>query len=289
MARTLEVNPDNAIAQLVRCLDLETLDRDHFVGDPGEGTGRLFGGQVAAQSVVAAGRTVEEARLHSLHAYFLRPGRYGSPIRFVVDRIRDGRTFTTRRVVAHQAGEAIFNLSASFAKPEEGIAHQEAMPDAPDPLSLATFSEVHSHFWGEPLPDDPVHRTLDMRMTDLEDYDMDGDLDPVRRTWIRLNGPPPEDPLMRIAILVYASDRTLMGSALRASGLRPGPDYTVTSLDHAMWLHHIPKLDDWLLYTAKSPMARDARALVHGAMHDRSGIRIASVTQEGLVRRVRGR
>jgi acyl-CoA thioesterase-2 len=126
-------------------LDLEALDSDLFLGNPGRGEGRLFGGMVAAQSVIAAGRTVApERKLHSLHAYFLRPGRHGVPIRFVVDRIRDGRTFTTRRVKAHQAGEAIFNLSASFARPEEGISHQDPMPEAPAPDGLTEWEDARA-------------------------------------------------------------------------------------------------------------------------------------------------
>ncbi len=131
-----EARPD-PLARLLRCLDLEALDRDLFLGQPVEGTGRLFGGLVASQSVIAAGRTVDPPRhLHSLHGYFLRPGRHDAPIRFVVDRIRDGRSFTTRRVKAHQAGEAIFNLSASFAVAEDGISHQGPMPEAPGPDGL---------------------------------------------------------------------------------------------------------------------------------------------------------
>ena len=288
-----ETRTQSPLAELLTRFDLEELDRDLFLGHPGDEEGRIFGGLVAAQSTMAVGRTVEDGTLHSLHAYFLRPGEYGRPIRFVVDRIRDGRTFTTRRVVALQNGEAIFNLSASFARPEEGIAHQTPMPEAPEPESLPTFAEMRSHWYGEPPPREITHGPLEIRLEDeFSEQAMAaaGEQDEVmRRVWMRLTGPPPDDPLERIALLVYASDRTLMGSAFRASGLRPGRGLMLTSLDHALWLHEPPCLDDWFLYTSTSPVARSGRALVHGVMYERGGNRIASVTQEGLLRVVRKR
>ncbi len=277
---------ETTVPELIESLDLEELDRDFYVGNPGEGRGRLFGGLVAAQSVVAAGRTASpEAPLHSLHAYFLRPGSYGKPIRYTVDRIRDGRTFTTRRVVARQSGEAIFNLSASFAVPEDGISHQEPMRDTPPPEGLPEMNEVRARWFNEPPPNPVVTGTLEMRLVDDTDGDPSTKLEAVRNVWMRINGEPPEDPLLRTALLVHSSDRTLLGTALRPAGLTPGKDTLVTSLDHAFWLHHIPKLDDWFLYSSRSPVAHAGRALVRGAMYEPSGRRIASVTQEGLIRR----
>ncbi|MDP6977522.1 MAG: acyl-CoA thioesterase II [Myxococcota bacterium] len=277
---------ETTVPELIESLDLEEMDRDFYVGNPGEGRGRLFGGLVAAQSVVAAGRTVSpDAPLHSLHAYFLRPGSYGKPIRYTVDRIRDGRTFTTRRVVALQSGEAIFNLAASFAIPEVGISHQEPMRDTPAPEGLPEMNEVRARWFNEPPPDPVVTGTLEMRLVDDTDGDPSTKLEPVRNVWMRINGKPPEDPLLRTALLVHSSDRTLLGTALRPAGLTPGKDTLVTSLDHAFWLHHIPKLDDWFLYSSRSPMAHAGRALVRGAMYEPGGRRIASVTQEGLIRR----
>ncbi len=272
---------------LIASLDLERASEDLFVGDPGSGEGRLFGGFVAAQSTVAVGRTVETATLHSLHAYFLRPGRYGVPIEFAVDRIRDGRSYTTRRVVASQQGEAIFNLSASFAKPEEGLSHQEPAPSAPEPEEMMPLAEVRALWYGEQPPKHMVADPIEIRLSDPARIAPGERLDPMRQTWMRLAGPAPDDPLLRIALVVYASDRTLMGTALRPSGRLPGKQNPVTSLDHAFWLHEVPPLDDWFLYASRSPMARSARALVHGAMYDRSGRRFASVTQEGLIREPR--
>jgi len=276
------------VPELIESLDLEEVDRDFYLGHPGGGRGRLFGGLVAAQSVVAAGRTVRtEAHLHSLHAYFLRPGSYEKPIRYMVDRIRDGRTFTTRRVVALQAGEAIFNLSASFAIPEEGIEHQEAMPEAAGPEGLPELNEVRARLLDQPPPKPIVTGTLEMRVVDDEADDRNRTLEPARHMWIRLNGEPPEDPLLRTAILVHSSDRTLISTATRPTGLVPGRDTIGASLDHSLWLHHPPRLDDWILYTSHSPIAHAAKALIHGAMYEPDGRRIASVAQEGLIRRKR--
>lgn len=276
---------ETTVPQLIESLDLEELDRDFYVGDPGPGKGRLFGGLVAAQSVVAAGRTVAaEKTLHSLHAYFLRPGGYGKPIRYTVDRIRDGRSYTTRRVVALQDGEAIFNLSASFALPEDGMSHQQPMPDAPGPEGLPEMSEVRARWFNEPPPTQVVTGTLEMRVFDDTEGDPRVKLEPTRHVWMRLNGKQPDDPLLRTALLVHSSDRTLLGTALRPMGRTPGGDTMVTSLDHGFWLHQPPDLSDWFLYSSNSPMAHAGRALVHGAMYSPDGKRIASVTQEGLVR-----
>jgi acyl-CoA thioesterase-2 len=276
------------LARLLGLLDLEALDRDLWLGSPGRGEGRLFGGLVAAQSLVAASRTApEDAAVHSLHGYFLRPGTHAAPIRFVVDRIRDGRTFTTRRVVAHQRGEAIFNLDASFALPEPGISHQDAMPDAPDPEGLADWEQVRAEALGDPAsrrPPGPV----ELRICDPEPS-RDGESLPARkRVWIRPAGALPEDPRVHAAVLVYASDRTLLSTAARPHGI-PWGRRRAASLDHAMWFHRAPRFDGWLLYASESPVAHAARGLVHGAMYrpaDRA--RVASVVQEGLIRTPRG-
>ncbi len=266
---------------LLRNLDLEALDSDLFLGNPGRGQGRLFGGMVAAQSVIAAGRTVEpERRLHSLHAYFLRPGRHGVPIRFVVDRIRDGRSFTTRRVKAHQAGEAIFNLSASFARPEEGISHQDPMPEAPPPEGLAEWEDARA----KALGDERARRTdsaVEVRLCDP--YDPQGVGEAKQRNWIRVCGTLPEDPLIHTAMLVYSSDRTLLSTASRPHGLAWGKRMSA-SLDHAVWIHRPVRLDDWLLFASESPVAHAARGLVFGGIFYPDGTRVASVAQEGLIR-----
>jgi len=276
------------VAKLIQRLKLEALDRDLYLGEPRGGEGRLFGGLVAAQSVAAACDTLpdpEATPLHSLHAYFLRPGRYDLPIRFVVDRIRDGRTFTTRRVVAHQGGEAIFNISASFARPEEGIAHQAPMPEAPDPEPLPTWAELRARARGDvSLSDrDPV----DVRVCDPREFTCEGAPSHRRMVWIRLRSELPDDPILHTCALVYASDRTLLSTALKPLHIIPGGDYRGASLDHAMWFHRPPRFDGWLLYVSESPVARAARGLILGSMFTPDGRQIASTAQEGLIRTTR--
>jgi acyl-CoA thioesterase II len=280
----MDVKPATTpLARLIRRLNVEQLDRDIFLGHPGRGEGALFGGMVAAQAVMAAGRTVTERTLHSLHGYFLRPGKHGVPIRFLVDRIRDGRTFATRSVVAHQSGEAIFNLSASFTKPEEGLAHQEGRaPEAPDPDGLPDWEDLRATLLGDPSkrrPDGPI----EVRVCDPDSPDPNVRLPARRRVWIRPRGQLPEDPLMHAAMIVFASDRTLLRTAARPHGLtwrlRTG-----ASLDHAVWLHRPARFDGWLLYASESPVAHAARALLLGAMYRGDGVRVASVAQEGLLR-----
>jgi len=276
---------ESPLEVLLECLDLEALDADLYLGSPGPGEGRLFGGMVAAQSVIAAGRTVGAGRaLHSLHAYFLRPGRHDAPIRFVVDRIRDGRTFTTRRVKAHQAGEAIFDLAASFAVPEEGIAHQDPMPEAPPPESLPDWEEVRAEMLRDPTLA-RTHSPVEVRMCDPLTPDASP---PRQRNWMRVRGTLPEDPLLHAAMLVYATDRTLLSTAARPHAI-PWRERRGASLDHAVWLHAPIRLDGWLLYTSESPAARSGRGLILGAIYTPDGRRLASVAQEGLVRRARER
>ncbi len=270
--------------ELLENLDLEALDADLFLGDPGRGLGRLFGGMVAAQCVMAAGRTVAAGRqLHSLHAYFLRPGRHDVPLRFVVDRIRDGRSFTTRRVKADQAGEAIFNLSASFAVPEEGITHQDPMPEAPGPEGLEDWESVRAQ-QGYPSRPGPI----ELRMCDPASLD-GSDRSPARqRSWIRVTGKLPDDPLLHTAMLVYATDRTLLSTAARPHGI-PWEERLSASLDHAVWIHRPVRVNGWLLYTSESPVAHAARGLNFGAVYQPDGTRVASVAQEGLIRRLKPR
>jgi acyl-CoA thioesterase-2 len=266
--------------RLLRRLDLEQQDRDTFVGDPGQGGGSLFGGLVAAQSVIAAGRTVSTGGLHSLHGYFLRPGRHGVPIRFSVDRVRDGRTFTTRQVLAQQSGEAIFSLSASFAKPEEGISHQDPMPETPGPEALPEWEDLRTILLRTARrPDGPI----EVRVCDPDSADPNVRLPARRRVWMRLRGTLPDDPLLHAAMLVFASDRTLIRTAARPHGLT-WHLRTVASLDHAVWFHRAARFDGWVLYVSESPVAHAARALIFGAMYSHDGTRIASVTQEGLLR-----
>jgi acyl-CoA thioesterase-2 len=271
------------LPRFLRQLELDRLDRDLFLGDPGKGEGRLFGGLVAAQSVMAAHRTVEEGFLHSLHAYFLRPGRHDVPIRYVVYRIRDGRTFTTRDVVAYQAGEAIFNLSSSFARPEEGISYAEPPPDVPDPDGLPNWEfarllpEEDRRGWAKRWLNSPI----EMRVCDPAEAATGST--PQRRVWMRVRGELPDDPAIHASLLAYASDRGLIATARRPHGVTHGRNASA-SLDHTMWFHHPPRFDGWLLYTSESPVAHAARALIFGQMYRQDGTRVVSVAQEGLIR-----
>lgn len=271
------------LTRLLRRLDVERLDDDVFLGYPGKGSGTLFGGFVAAQAVIGAGRTATARALHSLHGYFLRPGRHGVPIHYTVARIRDGRTYSTRNVVARQSGEAIFTLSADFTGPEVGLEHQEQRaPRVPAPDGLPDWEDLRARLLGasvERRPDGP----LEVRVCDPDSPDPGTKLPARRRVWMRPRGTLPADPLVHAAVLVFASDRTLLRTAARPHGLtwrlRVG-----ASLDHAVWLHRPARFDDWLLYASESPVAYAARALLLGAMYRRDGTRIVSVAQEGLLR-----
>jgi acyl-CoA thioesterase-2 len=269
--------------RLLAQLELEQLDRDLFLGDAGKGERRLFGGLVAAQSVVSAYRTVDEGSLHSLHAYFLRPGKHDVPIRYVVYRIRDGRSFTTRDVVAYQSGEAIFNLSCSFVRPEEGVAHQGPMPIVPGPDDLPQWEMVRPsrHIDQEMMRRWIADSPIEVRAVDPLDA-APGDT-PSRRVWIRTKGTLPDGEMTHAAILTYASDMGLIATARIPHGIGRG-EPTAASLDHSIWFHHPPRFDGWLLYTSESPIANAARALILGQMHRQDGARIASVAQEGLIR-----
>jgi acyl-CoA thioesterase-2 len=272
---------EHPVDRLLELLDLDRLDRDLFLGSPGPGSGRLFGGMVAAQSVVAACRTVEEGDLHSLHSYFLRPGSHEAPIRFVVYRIRDGRTFTTRDVVAYQSGEAIFNVSCSFTRAEEGLSSQEPAPDVPPPdgLPLWELARPDPHW-----PMAEVQRWV--RESPIEmlacDAGEPGTEVHERRVWTRVKSPLPEDPVLHAAFLTYATDRGLISTARYAHGLTMNG--WGASLDHTIWFHRPARFDDWLLFVSRSPVAHAARALIFGQIYRRDGTHVASVAQEGLIR-----
>ncbi len=260
-----------ALDDLVGILDLERIEVNLFRGvSPKDDRQRVFGGQVAGQALVAAGRTVEQGTVHSLHAYFLRPGDPAAPIVYDVDRIRDGRSFTTRRVVAIQHGQAIFNLSASFQVDEAGFEHQAPMPDCPEPEALPPAGR----------PDRPI----DMRRVPGDDRSGRA------RVWFRADGRLPSDELLLHACVVaYASDLTLLDTMLSRHGLSVGdaPGVMFASLDHAMWFHRRFRADDWLLYDQDSPVAAGARGFARGSIFTRSGTLVVSVVQEGLVRPAR--
>ncbi|MGK5730735.1 acyl-CoA thioesterase II [Streptomyces sp. URMC 124] len=281
---------------LLALLDLEPIEQDIFRGTTGRAilVPRVFGGQVAAQALVAAGRTVPADRApHSLHSYFLRPGDPAVPIVYTVDRIRDGGSFTTRRVVAVQHGQPIFHLSASFQRHEEGLEHQEAMPPAPDPQSLPTAAEMLPRY--EELLGGPgvVERILDarsavdLRYADQPPFGSVGEpREPKSQVWFRTNGKLADDPLLHICLATYVSDMTLLDSVLLAHG-RGGwavGDVVGASLDHAMWFHRPFRADEWLLYDQESPTSQGGRGLARGRIFTESGQLAVSVIQEGVVR-----
>ena len=279
--------------RLVDLLDLETIEVDIFRGkQPEESLQRVFGGQVAGQALVAAGRTVEDERhVHSLHAYFLRPGDPSVPIIYEVDRIRDGRSFTTRRVVAIQHGKAIFNMSASFQVLEKGLEHQSPMPVVPDPESLPTMQErmaehtdVLGGWFARPRP-------IDIRyVTDppIIARDKPGEKAPRSQVWMRAAGILPNDPLLHVCLVTFASDMTLLDSTLTPHGLAHGKDpVMLASLDHAMWFHRPFRADEWFLYSQDSPRTGGNRGLAHGEIYTAAGDLVVSVVQEGLIRLVR--
>jgi acyl-CoA thioesterase-2 len=269
------------LARLLRRLALRDLGGDCYLADAGTGRARLFGGLVAAQAVVAAGRTADAGALHSLHAYFLRPGRLDSEIRFEVERTRDGRRFAARRVVAHQDGRPIFHLAASFTHLRSGIAHADPMPTQSGPEGLADWEEVRAKLADAARPRRDFE-AFDVRVLEPERDAPGARSAPTRAAWMRLRGLPPDDPLLQVALLVYATDRTLLRAAARPHGVR-WTERAPASLDHALWLHRPPDLSNWLLYDCRSPAASAGRGLVLGAVYGRGGERVASVAQEGLI------
>jgi acyl-CoA thioesterase-2 len=280
-----------AVDGLLALLDLEELELNVFRGQSSkEFRLRVFGGQVAAQALVAAGRTVECGVVHSLHAYFLRPGDPTKPILYQVDRIRDGKTFTTRRVVAVQSGRAIFHLSASFQAPESGPSHQMPMPEVPAPEAIPSFEERMGAALND-LPDDVRKWVTRERPIETRVVEWVNPFKPVARAprqyvWIRAAGTLPAEPLLlHQCVMAYASDLTLLDTATLPHAIAwNDPRYMMASLDHAMWFHRPFRADEWLLYAQESPSATAARGLCLGHLFQRDGTLVVSVVQEGLVR-----
>jgi acyl-CoA thioesterase-2 len=281
----------DALDELLALLELETLEVNLFRGlSPHEDRQRVFGGQVAAQALVAAGRTVSEDRpVHSLHAYFLRPGDPNIPIVYEVDRIRDGKSFTTRRVVAIQHGRAIFNLAASFQIVEPGPDHQMAMPEVPDPDELPTW-QARVEPYLDRLGPDLAQWLVRERPIDSRPVDDPRWLDPTPRepqqdVWIKANGVLPTGPLIHECVVAYASDLTLLDTAMFPHAISyQEQQYMIASLDHAMWFHRPFRADEWLLYHQTSPTASRARGLAQGSIFCRDGTLAITVIQEGLIR-----
>jgi acyl-CoA thioesterase II len=282
-----------ALDQLLDLLDLEQIETNIFRGrSPDERVQRVFGGQVAGQALVAAGRTVPPDRpVHSLHGYFIRPGDPAVPLVYLVDRVRDGRSFTTRRVSVVQHGETIFTLSASFHQDEPGPAHQDAMPQVPPPDEVTpTLPRLEKLFgplddrYAQWFRDNPIDVRFAGPMT------VEAARDPALRTqrnlvWLRVDGDLPDDPLLHVCLMTYASDMTLLDSVLLAHGMSWADGKTMgASLDHAMWFHRPFRADRWLLYAQESPVAYGARGLARGQVFTQDGDLVVSVVQEGLIR-----
>ena len=279
-----------ALAEVLGLLDLEQIEENIFRGfSPRARTMRVFGGQVLGQALAAAIRTVEPSRLcHSLHAYFLRPGDPRIPILYEVDRARDGRSFTARRVVAVQHGAQIFNLAASFQMPERGFDHQFDMPKVPPPESLADAAQVLMQRLDE-FPEHLRDWIARPRPFETRPVILDGPADrppraPFDHIWFRPAGPVPDDIRQRQILLAYVSDMTLLDTSLLPHGKSFFSAVQLASIDHAMWFHRDAPLDDWLLYAQDSPSASGARGFNRGLIFTRSGVLIASVAQEGLIR-----
>ena len=279
-----------ALEQLLSVLDLEPLEVNLFRGlSPQAGWQRVFGGQVIGQALVAAHRTVEGRAAHSLHAYFLRAGDPTVPIVYEVDRIRDGGSFSTRRVVAIQHGQAIFSMAASFHKDEPGLHHQLKMPDAPPPEALPSEAELKEKLIDR-LPE-PVkaywqrERPIEIRPIDLSRYLSPENRAPSQQVWIKATGTLSDDLALHQCVLAYASDFTLLDTALIAHGRFVfDPRLMLASLDHAIWFHRSFRADDWLLYVQDSPSSGAGRAFCRGTLFTREGELVASTAQEGLVR-----
>jgi acyl-CoA thioesterase II len=271
---------------LVHLLHLEPIEVNIFRGTQPEQDGqRVFGGQVAGQALMAAGRTVDHGRVHSLHSYFLRPGDTTMPILYLVDRIRDGRSFTTRRVVAVQNGEAIFNMEASFHTEEAGLEHQFPMPDVPEPEEIAPLPERLAA-WGEEAADwQSRPHPIDQRYIGELPWKRVQSAEPYQRLWIRADGKLDDDPLLHACVATYASDMSLFDSILLPHAVHwDDVTFMGASLDHCMWFHRPFRADEWLLYDTDSPVAAGARGLARGFLFDRAGRLVVSIVQEGLAR-----
>ena len=287
-----DTTDQTALDDLVALLDLEAIEVNLFRGvSPDENRQRVFGGQVAGQALIAAARTIDdpERHVHSLHAYFLRPGDPSVPILYEVDRIRDGRSFTTRRVVAIQHGRAIFNLQTSFHITEPGPDHQLTMPadvTAPEELPdfrtrMAPHAEKMGDWYDRPRP-------IDLRYTDIDPMSRQGTPTTGQQVWMRADGVLPDDPALHACIVTYASDMTLLDTTLLPFGLRwDEADIQMASLDHAMWFHRPFRADEWLLYEQSAISTGSARGLASGAIFTTGGRLVINVVQEGLARFLR--
>jgi acyl-CoA thioesterase-2 len=278
------------VDDLVQLLDLEPIEQNIFRGtSPNVSMQRVFGGQVAGQALIAAGRTVDaDRRVHSLHSLFIRRGDPTVPIVYTVERIRDGLSFSVRRVVAVQHGLTIFTLAASFQLEQSGIDHQVEIPDVPDPETLPTLAERYEGYDELWQVMSKFPQPFDIRYVDDPPWVQRGQgprEGQPHRMWMRADGILPDDPLFHVCAMTFASDLTLLDSVLIHHGLATKLDpVTMASLDHAMWFHRKFRADEWFLYSSESPSAAGGRALATGRFFTRDGRHVASVVQEGMLR-----
>jgi acyl-CoA thioesterase-2 len=281
----------DVLESLLSLLDLEPLEHNIYRGYNRDiGSSRVFGGQVLAQALVAARRTVDEPReAHSLHGYFILPGDVAAPIVYFVDRLRDGKSFTTRRVTGIQNGQAIFSMTCSFQVAEEGPEHEAPMPEAPPPEEVTRELDL-IRAMADRIPERlrdvlTQERPIDFRPVQPVDPFRPDVRPPEQMLWFRAIGPMPDELLQHQAVLAYASDYGLLATALLPHGLSiRSPHLQVASLDHSIWFHRPFRLDDWLLYVMDSPSAAGARGFARGSLYTRDGTLVASVAQEGLMR-----
>ncbi|MCP4901382.1 MAG: acyl-CoA thioesterase II [bacterium] len=279
------------LKELLHLLKLEAIGEDTFLGRSQDlGWGRVYGGQVLGQALSAAERTVDSTRLaHSLHGYFLRSGDPHQPIEYRVERTRDGRSFSTRRIRAEQAGRPIFFMAASFQVLETGLEHQDERPKVPGPEGLMSFTDLVKQY-ADLLPEAMsgwamLNSPIEMRPVKVSDPMNPTPSEPIQHVWLRTKTELPDDPALHRYFLAYASDFFLLDTALQPHGRSYWQGSTrMASIDHSMWFHHDFRLDDWLLYAMDSPCAAGARGLVRGHFYDQSGVLVASVAQEGLMR-----
>jgi acyl-CoA thioesterase-2 len=279
------------LEELLTLLRLEDRGDGNYRGQSQDlGWGRVYGGQVLGQAVMATAATIKSRRLHSLHSYFVRPGDTKQPIDYQVELVRDGGSFSVRRVVARQSDQVIFNMSASFQTEEEGLDHHSPMPEAPGPEGLQSELEkarANIDRIPEPLRARAVcERPIEMRVVNPDNSTVGQE--PKRYTWIRSAGPLPDDPAVHQCLLAYASDWGLLSTSLRPHGISIlSRAIQTASLDHAMWFHRDFRIDDWLLYVTDSPSAQGARGFTRGEVFTRDGLLVASTAQEGLIRKRR--
>lgn len=281
------MNP--VLAEILRLLDVEKIEENLYRGRNDPNTPHVFGGQVLAQGIASAFRTIEAGRsLHSIHAYFLRPGDWNQPVLYDVDRIRDGRSFTTRRVVAIQHGRPILNMSSSWQKAEDGLEHASTMPDVADPDTLVPDRELYAKI----AKRHPEVKRFAFRFDAIDSRQVEGILmfdpkprPPVKHTWVRTVDPLPDEPEVHLCMLAYISDMDFMSTSLLPHGRGPGGGRIQgASLDHALWFHRPFRADEWLLFAKESPSASGARGFVRGSFFDRQGRLVASAMQECLIR-----